>query len=256
VKSPATKLRVLQALCLLPLPVLAGVFFLSPPFQEGVSEAFSLLRSGDLSGLESWAGATGGWAPLIMAGLMVLQAISPIPIPALLVTITNSFLFGPLLGGLLSILSANIAAMVCFSIGRLFGEQIVERLVSEKTKARIDQLAGTHGTSAVFVARLVPIVPFDGVSYLCGIGRVRAVPFFFATLLGQAPAAMTYSFLAQEAAAGLKGDRDPWLVTVTIALSVLGLLCLSWWVRGILLGRGEVGEADGDEEREGGSSQS
>ena len=48
---------------------------------------------------------------------------------------------------------------------------------------------------------------------------------------------MTYSWLAQEAAAGLKGERDPWLVTVTIALSVLGLLCLSWWVRGLLLGR-------------------
>ena len=236
-KTSSTRIWILQAICLLPLPVLVGVFFLSPPFQQGVSEAFSLLRSGDLSGPESWARATGGWAPLIMAGLMVLQAISPVPIPALLVTITNSFLFGPLLGGLLSILSANVAAMVCFSIGRLFGEQVVERFVSEKTKERIDQLAGTHGTRAVFVARLVPIVPFDGVSYLCGIGRVRAAPFFFATLLGQAPAAMTYSWLAQEAAAGLKGERDPWLVTVTIALSVLGLLCLSWWVRGLLLGR-------------------
>ena len=236
-KTSSTRIWILQAICLLPLPVLVGVFFLSPPFQQGVSEAFSLLRSGDLSGLESWARATGGWAPLIMAGLMVLQAISPVPIPALLVTITNSLLFGPLLGGLLSILSANVAAMVCFSIGRLFGEQVVERFVSEKTKERIDQLAGTHGTRAVFVARLVPIVPFDGVSYLCGIGRVRAAPFFFATLLGQAPAAMTYSWLAQEAAAGLKGERDPWLVTVTIALSVLGLLCLSWWVRGLLLGR-------------------
>jgi len=255
VKSPATKLRVLQALCLLPLPVLAGVFFLSPPFQAGVSEAFSLLRSGDLSGLESWARATGGWAPLIMAGLMVLQAISPIPIPALVVTITNSFLFGPLLGGLLSILSANIAAMVCFSIGRLFGEQVVERLVSEKTKARIDQLAGVHGIRAVFVARLIPIVPFDGVSYLCGIGRVRAAPFFFATLLGQAPAAMLYSFLAQEAAAGMKGERDPWLVTVTIVLSVLGLLCLSWWIRGLLLGRRQ-GDEPGEARSEDGPSQS
>ena len=236
-KTSSTRIWILQVICLLPLPVLAGLFFLYPPFQEGVSEAFSFLWSGDLSGLESWARATGAWAPLIMAGLMVLQAISPVPIPALLVTITNSFLFGPLLGGLLSILSANVAAMVCFSIGRLFGEQVVERFVSEKTKERIDQLAGTHGTRAVFVARLVPIVPFDGVSYLCGIGRVRAAPFFFATLLGQAPAAMTYSWLAQEAAAGLKGERDPWLVTVTIALSVLGLLCLSWWVRGLLLGR-------------------
>ena len=254
-KSPATKLRVLQALCLLPLPVLAGVFFLSPPFQAGVSEAFSLLRSGDLSGLESWARATGGWAPLIMAGLMVLQAISPIPIPALVVTITNSFLFGPLLGGLLSILSANIAAMVCFSIGRLFGEQVVERLVSEQTKARIDQLAGVHGIRAVFVARLIPIVPFDGVSYLCGIGRVRAAPFFFATLLGQAPAAMLYSFLAQEAAAGMKGERDPWLVTVTIVLSVLGLLCLSWWIRGLLLGRRQ-GDEPGEARSEDGPSQS
>jgi len=236
-KTSSTRIWILQVICLLPLPVLAGLFFLYHPFQEGVSEAFSFLWSGDLSGLESWARATGAWAPLIMAGLMVLQAISPVPIPALLVTITNSFLFGPLLGGLLSILSANVAAMVCFSIGRLFGEQVVERFVSEKTKERIDQLAGTHGTRAVFVARLLPIVPFDGVSYLCGIGRVRAAPFFFATLLGPAPAAMTYSWLAQEAAAGLKGERAPWLVTVTIALSVLGLLCLSWWVRGLLLGR-------------------
>ena len=231
------KVRILQAACLLPLAGLGALFFLNAAFGEGVSRAFELLSSGDLGGLERWARDTGAWAPLIMAGLMVLQAISPVPIPALLVTITNSFLFGPLLGGLLSILSANVAAMVCFSLGRLFGEQVVERFVSEKTKERIDQLAGTHGIRAVFVARLVPIVPFDGVSYLCGIGRVRAAPFFFATLLGQAPAAMTYSWLAQEAAAGLKGERDPWLVTVTIALSVLGLLCLSWWVRGLLLGR-------------------
>jgi uncharacterized membrane protein YdjX (TVP38/TMEM64 family) len=246
-KNASTRPWILQAVCLLPLPALAAVLFLSSSFQAGASEAFDLLRSGDLSGLEAWARATGGWAPLIMAGLMVLQAISPIPIPALLVTVTNSFLFGPLLGGLLSILSANVAAMVCFSIGRLFGQQVVERFVSEKTKKRIDRLAGTHGTRAVFVARLVPIVPFDGVSYLCGIGRVRAAPFFFATLLGQAPAAMTYSFLAQEAAAGLKGERAPWLVATTIVLSVLSLLLLSWWIRGALLGRRETGgEPGGD----------
>ena len=249
-KPPTSKLRILQASCLLPLLVLAALFFFCAPFGEGVSEAFALLCSGDLPALESWARATGGWAPLIMAGLMVLQAVSPIPIPALLVTVTNSFLFGPLLGGLLSILSANVAAMVCFSIGRLFGEQVVERLVSEKTKEKIDRLAGTHGTRAVFVARLIPIVPFDAVSYLCGVGGVRAVPFFLATLLGQAPAAMTYSFLAREAAAGLRGERDPWLVTMTIVLSLLGLLCLSWWVRGMLLGRQAGEEAGGGQEED------
>ena len=244
---PATsKLRILQASCLLPLLVLLALFFLYAPFGEGLSEAFALLRSGDLGGLERWARDTGAWAPLVMAGLMVLQAVSPIPIPALLVTVTNSFLFGPLLGGLLSILSANVAAMACFSIGRLFGEQVVERVVSEKMKERIARLAGTHGTRAVFVARLIPIVPFDGVSYLCGVGGVRAGPFFLATLLGQAPAAMTYSFLAREAAAGLKGERDPWLVTMTIALSLLGLFCLGWWARGLLLGRPEGEEAAGD----------
>ena len=68
-----------------------------------------------------------------------------------------------------------------------------------------------------------------------------------ATLLGQAPAAMTYSFLAQEAAAGLKGERAPWLVAMTIVLSVLSLLLLSWWVRGILLGRDKTrGDSGGD----------
>ena len=74
-KNASTRPWILQAICLLPLPALVAVFFLSSPFQAGVSEAFGLLRSGDLSGLESWARATGGWAPLILGGLMVLQAL-------------------------------------------------------------------------------------------------------------------------------------------------------------------------------------
>ena len=66
---------------------------------------------------------------------------------------------------------------------------------------------------------------------------------------------MLYSFLAQEAAAGMKGERDPWLVTVTIVLSVLGLLCLSWWIRGLLLGRRQ-GDEPGEARSEDGPSQS
>jgi hypothetical protein len=37
---------------------------------------------------------------------------------------------------------------------------------------------------------------------------------------------------------------------MTISLSLLGLLCLSWWARGILLGRQAGEEAGGGQEED------
>ena len=53
----------------------------------------------------------------------------------------------------------------------------------------------------------------------------------------------------------MKGERDPWLVTATIVLSVLGLLSLSWWIRGLLLDRRQ-GDDPGDARSEGQPPQS
>ena len=67
-------------------------------------QGFQLLWQGDLPAVRQWAEDLGWVAPLVTGVLMIVQGIAA-PIPAVLVTATNSLLFGPIWGGLYSILT-------------------------------------------------------------------------------------------------------------------------------------------------------
>lgn len=162
-----------------------------------LQDGWDALRMGDGEALEAWARARGAWAPVATSVLMVIQALAA-PIPAVLVTWTNALLFGWVWGGILSILSANLAAALCYAIGRGFGEPVVRVLVRDAAWERSERFLRRHGTSTVLVARLVPIVPFDPISYLAGVSGMRFAPFFWATLIGQIPAGMAYSWLGSQ----------------------------------------------------------
>jgi len=200
-----------------------------PTLRAQLSSGIILLLSGDLSGLRAWTAQFGLWAPLASLFLMIVQAIVA-PIPAILITAVNSLLFGPFLGGLLSIVSATIAAAVCFLLARSLGEPFVSRLVSPSVLQRTNTFMTQHGTAAVLIARLIPIVPFDPISYAAGLTEMRLAAFCWATLVGQIPAGMTYSYVGQDI------YRPGHLVVKGIG-AFLGLLILGWAVRHVLVRR-------------------
>lgn len=154
------------------------------------------------------------------AALMIAQALAA-PIPAVLVTWTNSWLFGWVLGGLLSIAQATLAAWICFVLGQALGEPLLRTLVPEAKREALERLLAERSASTILVARLLPFVPFDAVSYLAGATGVRAWPFCWATFLGQLPAGFAYAYLGQEV------TRPARLlvlgVTTFAALAVLGV---------------------------------
>jgi uncharacterized membrane protein YdjX (TVP38/TMEM64 family) len=155
--------------------------------------------------------------------LMIVQAMVA-PIPAVLITGANGLLFGPLLGGLLSIVSATLAAAVCFLLARSFGAPFVSRLVPSTVLQRTNTFMTQHGTAAVLMARLLPVVPFDPISYVAGLTQMRLAAFCWATLVGQIPAGMTYAYLSQEI------YRPGHLVVKGVG-AFLGLLLFGWTVR-------------------------
>lgn len=224
-----SKLVWIRIASLTPVALLLGLFVAHEPFRDTIRQGTEILISGDLEGLRDWGTSLGAWAPFATTVLMIVQALAA-PIPAVLITATNSLLFGPFVGGVLSIVSANVAASVCYLMGRLFGEPVITRLVSRASLARADRFIDSHGATAVLVARLVPFVPFDPISYLAGVARMSHWKFFWATLLGQIPAGMTYSYLAQEI------NRPQRFVVLGIA-AVGSLLLVGWALWRILLGR-------------------
>ena len=160
------------------LVLVAGLvcYLTFPTLRAQLSSGVALLLHGDLIGLRTWTAQFGPWAPLASLFLMIVQAMVA-PIPAVLITGANGLLFGPLLGGLLSIVSATLAAAVCFLLARSFGAPFVSRLVPSTVLQRTNTFMTQHGTAAVLIARLLPVMPFDPISYVAGLTQMRLAAF-------------------------------------------------------------------------------
>ena len=208
----------------LPLVAMALIWVFSSEVRDTLGTGLGLIWQGDLDGIRAWSDELGWRAPLITGVLMIVQGIAA-PIPAILVTAANSFLFGPFWGGLYSILTANIAASICYGLGRGYGTVIIDSLISRQSVDRYESFFQKHGWLTVLIARLIPLVPFDPISYIAGMVRMPFWSFFLATMIGQFPAGMAYSYLVQQV--------DQPRMFVVLAICVLSALLLT----GILMKR-------------------
>ncbi len=136
----------------------------------------------------------GIFAPLISALLMIFQSVVA-PLPAFLITIANGALFGFWLGMLLSWGSAMLGAALCFYIARFFGGKHVAKIVTQPVVDKTDDFLRKYGNYAILIARLLPFVPFDVVSYVAGLTRMQFIGFWIATGIGQLPATAAYTYV-------------------------------------------------------------
>ncbi len=88
-----------------------------------------------------------------------------------------------------------LGAALCFYIARFLGAKHVARIVSQPVVNKTDQFIQKYGNYAILIARLIPYVPFDVVSYGAGLTRIRFIGFWLATGIGQLPATAVYTYL-------------------------------------------------------------
>ena len=160
----------------------------------------------------------GALAPIVSATLMIFQSVVA-PLPAFLITFANGTLFGFWWGSLLSWSSSMLGAAFCFYIARYLGIQRVTRLISQPVVDKTNDFFEKYGTYAILIARLMPFISFDVVSYFAGATRMRFLGFWIATGIGQLPATLVYSYLGETASPHIR-----WIFLVfaiVIAISVV-----------------------------------
>ena len=113
-------------------------------------------------------------------------------------------------------------ALLCFYLAKILGRPVVEKIVTKKALNWWDSFFARYGKHAVFIARLVPIVSFDLVSYAAGVTSISFWQFFWATGLGQLPATILYSYLGQNATSTV--EILFFIFTIVIALAVIGMI--------------------------------
>jgi len=150
----------------------------------------------DVETIKGYILSFGIWAPIVSFLLMLFQSIIA-PLPAFLITFSNAALFGWVKGAILSWSSAMAGAALCFFIANWFGRKFVEKLTSKLALEGIDAFFEKYGQYTILIARLLPFVSFDIVSYAAGLTSMSFWSFFWATGLGQLPATIIYSYAGE-----------------------------------------------------------
>ena len=204
---------------LLAAAVFLLLFFAVPSFHDWLVSIFKLFK--DPQAMREYIAAYGPLAPAVSALLMILQSVAA-PLPAFLITFANGLLFGVWWGAALSWSSAMLGAALCFFIARYFGRPAVVKLTSEFALDASNRFFERYGKHAVLIARLVPIISFDVISYGSGLTGMRFLGFWLATGIGQLPATILYSYLGDEATGTIKILF--WAFGIVIAISIVTVL--------------------------------
>src|SRR5699024_1097019 len=144
------------------------LYLFNPKINQLVKNIVSMFSTGDFEVVRDFIDEYGTYAMLVSTGLMVFQAIAA-PLPAFLITFANANLFGWWQGAILSWSGAMLGAAVCFYISRILGRDVVEKLTSKVGLESVDKFFKRYGRQSILIARLLPFMSFDLVSYAAGL---------------------------------------------------------------------------------------
>ncbi len=188
------KLKTGQELLVCAIAAATAAYIIIPSFKNFIDSIFAAFASGDFTVMRNFVAEYGAWAAAVSFFLMVFQSIAA-PLPAFIITLANANLFGWIKGAALSWSSAMAGAALCFYISRSLGRGAAEKLTSKAGLKSIDKFFERYGTYSVLIARLLPFISFDLVSYAAGLTSMKFSSFFIATGIGQLPATIVYSYV-------------------------------------------------------------
>lgn len=180
-----------------------GIYVLVPQVRYSFNKAVSVLSGGDIVAVKAFLSSYGGYAAVISFCLMILQSVAA-PIPAFLITFANANLFGWVRGAVLSWSSAMAGAALCFGIARILGREMAEKLAGKIGMEQMEDFFRRYGKHSILIARLLPFLSFDIVSYAAGLTPMSFLGFMLATGIGQLPATIIYSYVGGMLTGGAK----------------------------------------------------
>ena len=185
------------------VPVVLILLLIVPFSRNWIVHIVTLLSGSDLDSIREYIKSFGPLAVVVSFLMMILQSLVA-PLPAFIITITNAAVFGWIGGAILSWVSSMTGAALCFGIARLYGRNAVAKLTGKGALESVDDFFVKYGAKSIIIARLLPFVPFDPISYAAGLTGMSFLSFFIATGIGQLPATLIYSYAGTQLAGGAK----------------------------------------------------
>ncbi len=180
-----------------------GVFDLRDPHQL----AAAVRRARGVSGI----------APLFV---VVYAVVATFGLPATPFTLAGGAIFGTVLGSVLNWCGAVLGAMGSFTLAKVLGRDALRRLLGTRADT-LDGLVERGGFATMFRLRLLPVVPFNVLSFAAGIAGVRVRDYALGTALGIVPGTIVYTYFADSLISGAAGASRAAFARVGVAAALL-----------------------------------
>jgi uncharacterized membrane protein YdjX (TVP38/TMEM64 family) len=187
-------------------------------WREQLSDMFSLIRDRDaIVEFLNQFGLLGAIALSVILGLQVFLAV----IPGHAFMVAGGYLYGFVVGALITQTSTVIASQLAFLLSRQYGRPLVDRLASTNVVDHWNTLGERQGSLFFFFSFILPIFPNDLMCFIAGLSAIKPRNFFLANFFGRLPCAIFVTLI------GSHGFELPLYFWVLIVLAMIGL-CLIW----------------------------
>jgi uncharacterized membrane protein YdjX (TVP38/TMEM64 family) len=131
--------------------------------------------------------------------------------PAEILDAAAGYVFGFGVGFPLVLGSWALSGLASYAVGRHAARPLLYRIAGEERFKRIERMIHRGGVLVLLAARLIPIMPFSLMGYVCGAARIPLWRFTWTTVVGYAPITAYFTYLGSKLEGFSAEDPIVWI---------------------------------------------
>ncbi len=152
---------------------------------DPLRHALAAATHGDVAGLRRQLRMLGFAGVAVLVGVVLAHTV--VPFPAEIPTAVAGYVYGFAVGVPLMSASFLASALAAYFLAAWVGRPVARRLVGARRLHAVQRPVGRGGVRTLLVLRLIPLVPFSLMCFVCGLGRVAVGRYTWTTLVGMLP---------------------------------------------------------------------
>lgn len=166
----------------------------------------------------------GPYSPAVFIVMQVMQVVAA-PVPGEFTGVVGGYVYGKMIGFLLSTLGLTLGSWVAFELASILGRPFVEKFVKPEVLQKFNFLTTNTGVTICFLLFLLPGFPKDYLCYVLGLSRMNLTTFLIVSTIGRLPG--TYLLTIQ----GASIRNQEYSIAVIVAVVSAALLLFAYLYR-------------------------
>lgn len=160
-----------------------------------VINRINIFKEASPTTIKEYLNSFGMFAPIIYIIIFIFVPLTLFPDSIL--AISGGLAFGLFKGFIYTMIGAIMGASLSFFIARFLGRAFIKKIIG-KNIVNIEEQMEKKGFVIILLLRMIPLFPFDVISYSAGLSKIKFRDFIFATVVGTIPGILVYTNLGDK----------------------------------------------------------